>query len=90
VFELMPITDEVRQLILDRMPAGNIRNVATEQGMENLRTDGWRLVLEGKTTVEEVVRVTKDDAGLMSARATARATVQATTAANVAEAAQLV
>ena len=68
VFELMPITDEVRQLILDRASAGQIRTVAAEQGMENLRTDGWRLVLEGKTTVEEVVRVTKDDAGLMGAR----------------------
>ena len=86
VFELMPVTDEVRQLILDRMPAGNIRAVATEQGMDNLRGDGWRLVLEGKTTVEEVVRVTKDDAGLMGARAAARAI----SSANVPEATQLV
>jgi general secretion pathway protein E/type IV pilus assembly protein PilB len=81
VFELMPITDEIRQLILDRCSAGQIRSVAADQGMENLRADGWRLVLEGRTTVEEVVRVTKDDAGLMGARIAAGAA-----AARVAEA----
>ena len=30
-------------------------------GMDTLRTDGWRRVLEGKTTIEEVVRVTQAD-----------------------------
>ena len=68
VFELMPITDEIRQLILNRVSAGQIRTVATDQGMDNLRGDGWRQVLQGRTTVEEVVRVTKDDAGLVGAR----------------------
>jgi hypothetical protein len=38
-----------------------MRRVAIQQGMESLRDDGWRLVREGRTTVDEVVRVTKDE-----------------------------
>jgi type II secretory ATPase GspE/PulE/Tfp pilus assembly ATPase PilB-like protein len=61
VFEFMPVTEEIRQLILERASAGQIRKVATKQGMESLRGDGWRLVREGRTTIEEVLRVTKDE-----------------------------
>jgi len=34
---------------------------AIQDGMETLRTDGWRRVLKGQTTVEEIVRVTQAD-----------------------------
>jgi general secretion pathway protein E/type IV pilus assembly protein PilB len=61
VFEMMPITDEVRTLILDRASSRAIRKVAIQQGMNSLRTDGWRLIREGKTTPEEVLRLTKDE-----------------------------
>jgi general secretion pathway protein E/type IV pilus assembly protein PilB len=61
VFELMPMTDEVRALILDHASAGAVRKVAMAQGMSSLRDDGWRLVREGRTTVEEVLRNTKDE-----------------------------
>lgn len=61
VFELMPVTEEIRSLILDRSSSGNIRRVAVQQGMDSLRGDGWRLVREGRTTIEEVVRATKDE-----------------------------
>ncbi len=57
----MPVTDEIRELILERAPAGNIRKIATAQGMDSLRGDGWRLVREGRTTIEEILRVTKED-----------------------------
>ena len=56
VFELMPVTEEVRELTLQRASAGKIREVASRQGMNSLRDDGWRLVGEGKTTVEDVLR----------------------------------
>jgi hypothetical protein len=36
--------------------------VAIKDGMKNLREDGWRLVSEGRTTIEEVFRNTKDEA----------------------------
>jgi type II secretory ATPase GspE/PulE/Tfp pilus assembly ATPase PilB-like protein len=62
VFELMPLSEEIRDLIVERAPSGRIRKIATQQGMDSLRGDGWRLVLQGRTTVEEVLRVTKDEA----------------------------
>jgi len=61
VFEFMPITDDVRALILKRASAGEIRSAAQERGMRSLREDGWRLVVEGRATIEEVLRVTKDE-----------------------------
>jgi len=61
VFELMPVTEDVRSLILERAPAGGIRKAAQQHGMKCLREDGWRLVMEGRTTIEEVIRVTKDE-----------------------------
>jgi len=62
IFEIMPVTDEIRAMIVDRAPAGEMRKVAMKQGMNSLRGDGWRLVREGRTTVEEVIRATKDEA----------------------------
>ena len=61
VFEIMPITEDIRTMIMERAPTGRIRKVAVREGMKSLREDGWRLVREGRTTVEEVLRVTKDE-----------------------------
>ena len=61
VFEMMPITDEIRALILERTSSRIIRKVAVEQGMSSLRQDGWRLIGEGRTTPDEVLRMTKDE-----------------------------
>jgi general secretion pathway protein E/type IV pilus assembly protein PilB len=61
IFETMLVTPEIRAMILERTSAGQIRKVAAQQGMMSLREDGWRLVSNGRTTVEEVLRVTKDE-----------------------------
>jgi general secretion pathway protein E/type IV pilus assembly protein PilB len=61
VFEFMCITEDIRTLILERASSGVIRRTAQEHGMKGLREDGWRLVLEGRTTIEEVLRATKDE-----------------------------
>ena len=61
VFEMMPITDEIRALIIERVSSRVIRKVAVEQGMNSLREDGWRLIGEGRTTPDEVLRLTKDE-----------------------------
>ena len=58
IYEVMPITEEVRSLILRNAPTAEIRDVALSQGMKTLRQNGVRKVLEGVTTVEEVLRVT--------------------------------
>ena len=61
IFETMLVTPDIRAMILERTSAGEIRKVAANQGMMSLREDGWRLVRSGRTTVEEVLRVTKDE-----------------------------
>ncbi|HZL37807.1 MAG TPA: GspE/PulE family protein [Tepidisphaeraceae bacterium] len=60
-FEMMPVTDEIRGLVLDRSSSRDVRKVACREGMKSLREDGWRLIREGRTTVEEVLRMTKDE-----------------------------
>ena len=61
IFELMPITDELRAHVTENASSQVIRKTAVEQGMSSLREDGWRLIQAGMTTVEEVLRVTKDE-----------------------------
>ena len=61
IFETMQVTPTVRGMILERESGGAIRKVAAQQGMKSLREDGWRLVQDGRTTLEEVLRVTKDE-----------------------------
>lgn len=62
VFEMMPMSEEIRNLVLERTSTQAMRRIAVDQGMTSLREDGWRLVREGRTTVEEVLRVTKEEA----------------------------
>jgi len=66
IFEVMPITDPIRALVTERASARVIRHKAVAEGMKSLREDGWRLVREGLTTVEEVLRVTKDERATVS------------------------
>ena len=61
VYELMPIDDPVRQLIMERANASMLRGAASQRGMRSLVQDGARKVLEGKTTAEEVLRVTQEN-----------------------------
>ncbi len=61
IFELCETTDAVRQLAHDRTSSWEIRKAALADGMRTLRQDAWLKVLEGRTTVEEVLRVTKGD-----------------------------
>lgn len=61
IFELCPTTDSVRQLAHDRASSWEIRRAALSDGMRTLRQDAWLKVLDGTTTVEEVLRVTKSD-----------------------------
>jgi len=67
VFEMMPITDEIRALILEHASSREIRKIAVQQGMSSLREDGWRLIREGRTTPEEVLRLTKNEEAVTAA-----------------------
>jgi type IV pilus assembly protein PilB len=58
LYETMPISDEIRSLVLQRASAAEVADVAVAQGMRRLRDDGLDKVKQGVTTIEEVVRVT--------------------------------
>ena len=58
LYEVMPITAELRDMILKTAPTAELRQVAQEQGMKTLRQAGLAKVVEGITTIEEVLRVT--------------------------------
>jgi general secretion pathway protein E len=62
IYELFPITDDVRSLVLRRASTPEIRRHAVEAGMTSLRLDGWMKARDGLTTVEEILRVTQEDA----------------------------
>ena len=58
LFELLNITDSIRELITDRAPTVVIKQKAIEQGMTTLREDGMKNVYKGITTIEEVLKYT--------------------------------
>ncbi len=58
IFEWMDTDENIRQLILKSASTDQIRAAARQAGMRTLAEDGWRLVAEGITTVEEVLSVT--------------------------------
>ena len=61
IYEICVITEPLRKLIMRRRDGSELKQCAIAEGMETLRQDGWRRVSQGKTTIEEVVRVTQTD-----------------------------
>ncbi len=61
IYELLVTNDEIRRLASERAPTNLVKQAAMNAGMRTLRQDGWRKVLRGQTTVDEVLRVTKAD-----------------------------
>ncbi|HET7340490.1 MAG TPA: type II secretion system ATPase GspE [Methylomirabilota bacterium] len=62
IYELFILDEDARSLILRRASTRDIRHHAAQRGMVTLRMDGWRRACEGVTTVEELLRVTQEDA----------------------------
>ena len=58
IYELLDITEPIRELITQRAPSVVIRQKAIELGMDTLRADGLRSIFEGETTLEEVLKYT--------------------------------
>jgi type IV pilus assembly protein PilB len=58
IYELLDITEPIRELIAQRAPSVVIRQKAIELGMTTLRADGLRSIFEGETTIEEVLKYT--------------------------------
>lgn len=57
IYELMPITDKIRDLILARSSSYTLKEAAVEAGMKTLRDDAMEKILLGMTTLEESLRV---------------------------------
>ncbi len=60
IYELLTVDDPLRSLIHDNAGEGKLRTHALKTGMRNLRQDGMRWVRSGATSLEEVLRVTRD------------------------------
>jgi len=58
IYELLDITEPIRDLITARAPSVVIRQKAIELGMSTLRADGLRSIFDGETTIEEVLKYT--------------------------------
>ena len=61
LYELMALNDQLRSSIIARAPLGELRAGAIAAGMEPLRRAGWSKACGGVTTLEEVLRVTRDE-----------------------------
>jgi general secretion pathway protein E/type IV pilus assembly protein PilB len=61
IYELLVTTESVRQLAQEHASSWKLKQAAMQDGMRTLRQDGWLKVLEGRTTLDEVARVTKSD-----------------------------
>lgn len=58
LFEMMMVSDALRELITENAPTMVIRQRALEEGMRTLRDDGIRAIFDGTTTIEEVLKYT--------------------------------
>lgn len=61
IYEFLPIQEDIRDLILSRSSASQIKNKAVSLGMKSLRQRGWDKVKAGVTTPSEVIRVTQEE-----------------------------
>lgn len=61
IMEMLPMTDEIRSLVMRHAIAGEIRELAMQQGMQTMYENGLAKAILGITTIEEVMRVTRED-----------------------------
>jgi type II secretory ATPase GspE/PulE/Tfp pilus assembly ATPase PilB-like protein len=60
IFEVLPVTEGIARLIIARSAGIDIQKIAVQEGMITLKQDGYFKVIEGVTTIEEVLRVAQD------------------------------
>jgi len=61
IYEMLPVSEEIRKLIFERSSSEDIKKKAREQGMLTMRQCGWRKVLKGLTTPDEIIQVSAAD-----------------------------
>ena len=65
IYELLTISDRIRSMVVQNLSSSEIRNQAVDEGMTTLRMDGANKFLQGLTSLEEVIRITQDDASIL-------------------------
>ena len=60
IFEVLPVSEKISRLILENASAAEIEKIAREESMITMKQDGYMKVLEGITTLEEVLRVAQE------------------------------
>jgi len=60
IFELLAVTDEIREAVMSNKDADQVKEIAVKQGMSTMLFDGVQKILTGETTLEEVLRVTQE------------------------------
>jgi type II secretory ATPase GspE/PulE/Tfp pilus assembly ATPase PilB-like protein len=65
IYEILLVDELVKDLILKKASSDQIKKVALSRGMRTLRQDGWKKTISGVTTLEEVIRVTSSEEGLI-------------------------
>ncbi len=61
IMEMLPMSDRIRSLVMRHANSADLRAAAVEGGMESMFENGLRKAVAGTTTVEEVLRVTRED-----------------------------
>jgi general secretion pathway protein E len=61
IYEFLHASDEIKELVIENADAGRVKKAAVALGMRTLREDGFIKVLEGLTSLDEVMRVTQND-----------------------------
>jgi type IV pilus assembly protein PilB len=61
LYEIMPISDRLKDAVLQGYSAGELKKVAIDDGLQTLRRSGLRKISQGMTSLEEVLRVTRAD-----------------------------
>jgi type IV pilus assembly protein PilB len=61
IYEVFQVTEDIEPLIVAREPTSKIKQKAISLGMRTLRDDGWDKVLQGMTTIEEILRASEEN-----------------------------
>ncbi len=76
IYEIILVDNVIRELIVKKMPSTQIKKVAVSRGMRTLRQDGWMKVMQGVTTVDEVMKVTQAEEALAQTASRESASVE--------------
>jgi general secretion pathway protein E len=60
IVEVLPVSNAIRQAVLKSADSSALQRIAAAEGMQSMRTHGLKKALAGSTTIEEVLRVTRE------------------------------